>query len=379
MEKSVHMSSLPIYLNLMRYHAHVYLVVLLFCVLLDVSANCCAATYDGSPVSLRINTSHGLENAQGAVIDAGLNLTSEVTVTPSSPFNGRPFLSPDKFIADAEAVGAKIMASSFSGWDFRYDAALYLALAKKQMLHVFAYEPRRPQPSGTPPPAVFATVNMLGGKSGPGIEFGVPKAYMEGKGQGNSPSAVTAQLAGLLAALKYRHPEWNWFDVKAALRTTATNFASGYDDTRYGYGTIDYSAANALGEATSLPLFPPAAVMRKKAVDQVTFAVNSFKQSRRVADTLFKFRMPPMPQLREMSLPEITAIGGQILYTGDLSTSSNMLSLRLLRDETVYFVWLTKDHEGRYSRIEPYSIIGPVAFTTKKGQPFGPRREKGME
>jgi hypothetical protein len=58
---------------------------------------------------------------------------------------------------------------------------------------------------------------MIGGTTGGGIEFVVPTNYTHGKGQSASPSGVTAQVAGLLACLKYRHPSWIWFDVKAAV------------------------------------------------------------------------------------------------------------------------------------------------------------------
>lgn len=202
-----------------------------------------------SPVRLRINTSHGLANARGAVIDAGLS-TSEILVTPSSPDNGSAYLPPDKFMADAMSAGATILSSSFSGWNYLYDSAGYLQLTTNGLLHVYAYEPRMAQPPGAPPPAAFVTVNMIGGTTGGGIEFGVPTNYMHGKGQSASPSGVTAQLAGLLACLKYRHPSWNWFDVKAALRVTAANYSTGYDPHKYGYGAINFQDANAIADTS---------------------------------------------------------------------------------------------------------------------------------
>ncbi|MDP2104937.1 MAG: hypothetical protein Q8J76_02995, partial [Desulfobulbaceae bacterium] len=166
-------------------------------------------------VHLRINTMHGFKNAQGAVLDTGLHLGTEVSVTASSKHNGTPFLPPDQFVDDAKAVGATILSSSFSNWDYSYDSEGYEKLTDNGMIHVFAYEPRHPQPWNAPPPAAFATVNKIGAQSGGGIEFGVPSTYMEGKGRSNTPSGVTAQLAGLMACLKYLHPTWNWFDIKA--------------------------------------------------------------------------------------------------------------------------------------------------------------------
>lgn len=324
----------------------------------------------GSSVRLRINTAHGLGNALGAVKDAGLSIAADVIVTPSSEFNGYPFLPPDKFILDAQAAQATIMSSSFSGWDYLFDPTLYLKLSKSGLVHVYAYEPRKGQPPGAPPPAVFVTVNLYGGKTGDGIEFGVPKGYMGGQGQSDTASGVTAQLAGLMASLKYHHPDWNWFDIKAALRSTASNFSGGYDPQKSGYGTIDYHSANALTDAARLPLFPPAALMRTTTNGKVVFAINSFKQSRRAVDALFIFSERPAPTLKELSLKELNTMGGHLLFTGDRSGTTNSLALRMTSTKPVYFVWLTKDATWLYSRIEPYSILGPVQLTPGD---YGPR------
>jgi hypothetical protein len=327
----------------------------------------------GTQIRLRINTSHGLENAKGAVADAGLKPETEVSVTPSSPYNGRPFLPPDQFIGDARTIGATILSSSFSGWRSIYDSALYLKLTGNGMVHVYAYVPQQTQPPNTPPPASFVTVNRIGGATGDGIEFGVPATYMHGKGQSTTSSGVTAQLAGLMACLKYLHPAWNWFDIKAALRATASNYATGYDPQKYGYGSIDYPSANALADAATLPLFAPAAVVFPQKGNHLFFCVNSFKQSRRATDVLFKFQTPPVPHLKELTLTEIIAMGGRQVFSGDLSTTGNVYPYRVTRDETAYFVWFTEDAQGMFSRIERYSIIGPVKLTLNLRLLYGPR------
>ena len=331
-----------------------------------VLAITCITSDAGSTVRVRINTTHGLENALGAVTDAGLDTTSEVIITPSSQFNGRPFLPPDKFIQDAQTVQATIMSSSFSGWDHLLDTQLYQKLTKNGLIHVYAYEPRQAQPLNTPPPAAFVTVNLYGGKTGGSIEFGIPKGYMNKKGQSDTPSGVTAQMAGLMASMKYNHPDWNWFDVKAALRVTASNFVTGYNPKNSGYGSINYHAANALKDSSHLPLFPPAALMRTPKKNTVVFAINSFKQNRRVADTLFKFRMQPFSIPKELTLAELNALGGQLLFTGDRSETTNSLTVEVANNEMTFFVWLSKDSKGIYSRMEPYSILGPVFFTAEK-------------
>jgi len=328
-----------------------------------VSVSLYAAT--APPVGLRINTTHGMSNAKGAVLDAGLKLTADVSVSASSQSDGTPFLPPDKLLADAKTVGATILSSSFSGWQAAFDSLGYLPLTANNMVHVYAYEPKKSQPEKAPPPAAFVTVNKIGGKTGDGIEFGVPGTYMNGKGMSTTPSGVTAQLAGLMACLKYLHPSWNWFDVKAALRSTAANYASGYDPARYGYGSIDYHKANALTEAAKLPLFAPAALpftTKAKEAARIYFFVNSFKQTRRAKDALFKFFTPPTVHLQELTLPEITALGGTWVFSGDLSKTNNIYPYKAITTETVYFVWFTVDANGTYSRIEPYSIIGPVTL-----------------
>jgi len=325
----------------------------------------------GSSVGLRTNTSHGVENARGAVSDAGLKLLFEVRVSPSSK-DDHGFLPPGRFIDDAKLAGASILSSSFSGWQSGFDAVLYQKLTANGMLHVYAYEPRTPQPDNAPPPAAFTTVNVIGGMTGHGIEFGVPAGYMKGKGQSSTPSGVTAQLAGLMASLKYRHPDWNWFDVKAALRSTAANYPKGYDPKHYGYGTIDYPAANALVDAQLLPLFPPAAVQLPHTGAVLSFYVNPFQQTRRVADALFKFRSPPSPNRAELSLAQLVSLGGQLLYLGDFTKKGNQANFRIMADEKAWFVWLTRDAAGRFSRIEPYSVLGPVLLKAKQQQ-LGPR------
>ena len=345
---------------------------------LAVAVSVCATHFavSSSQIRLRINTSHGISNAIGAIADAGMKLPAEISVTPSSSDNGRLFLAPDQFIADAQKIGANILSSSFSGWNSIYDSAGYLKLTGNGMVHVYAYVPAQTQPYNAPPPAAFVTVNKIGGISSDGIEFGVSAAYMHGKGQSTTPSGVTAQLAGLMACLKYLHPDWNWFDIKAALRATASNFATGYDPKRYGYGSIDYPAANSLVNAKTLPLFAPAAVVFPQRGDRLYFCVNTFKQSRRVTDVLFKFATPPVPHLHELTLSEITALGGQQVFSGDLSTTTNVYSYRVTGDEKAYFVWFSRDAQGLFSRIEPYSIIGPIMLSLKTPPLYGPRLKK---
>jgi hypothetical protein len=72
-----------------------------------------------------------------------------------------------------------------------------------------------------------------------------------------------------------------------------------------------------------------------------------------------------------LSFSEIEVLGGQLLLIGDFSRSGNTVNFKVKKEETAYFIWLSKDASGRFSRIEPYSILGPVHLKT---QPlYGPR------
>ncbi|HIJ96730.1 MAG TPA: hypothetical protein HPP94_13530 [Desulfuromonadales bacterium] len=103
--------------------------------------------------------------------------------------------------------------------------------------------------------------------------------------------------------------------------------------------------------------------MRTSRNNTVIFAINSYKQTRRTADALFRFRMRPIPTLKELTLAELSAMGGQLLFSGDRSVSTNSYAVQIPNDEMSHFVWLSRDARGVYSRIEPYSILGPVLFT----------------
>ena len=167
-----------------------------------------------------------------------------------------------------------------------------------------------------------------------------------------------------MACLKYRHPSWNWFDVKAALRATAANYPTGYDPHNYGYGAINFQNANAFTDATHLALFAPSAIILGQKGDQLIFRINPFKQTRRITDVVFKFTKRPISTFKELTLAEITAMGGQYMFSSYLYKDSDTYSYRMIRGETVYLVWFTQDASLKFSRIEPYSIFGPIALPT---------------
>jgi hypothetical protein len=60
-----------------------------------------------------------------------------------------------------------------------------------------------------------------------------------------------------------------------------------------------------------------------------------------------------------LTLNDITALGGSYLFSSYLSREKTTYIHRLSPTESTYFVWFTQDRHGNYSRIEPYSILGP--------------------
>jgi hypothetical protein len=111
-----------------------------------------------------------------------------------------------------------------------------------------------------------------------------------------------------------------------------------------------------------LPLFAPAAVIIGKMGDRLIFRINPFRQTRSFTDVVFKFTMRPNPHLKELTLAEITAMGGRYLFSGYLYKDAPTYSYRMIRGETAYLVWFTLDSSLKFSRIEEYSIFGPITL-----------------
>jgi hypothetical protein len=155
------------------------------------------------------------------------------------------------------------------------------------------------------PPPIFHTAPGGGSfASASGVEWtidGIEFTF------GTSLSALTAANAGLLASIRYDHPTWNWFDVKAAIRQTASNWNTGYDDTNYGFGNAYYASSTALSDSSILLQPPVAATSTAGAYSQLTFTLYPFKQTRRVKEVLFRFDSDPGFQANELSLSDITS------------------------------------------------------------------------
>jgi len=55
-------------------------------------------------------------------------------------------------------------------------------------------------------------------------------------------------------------------------------------------------------------------------------------------------------------------MGGQYLFSSYLYNDANNYSYQMTRGETAYLVWFTQDTSLMFSRVEPYSIFGPITF-----------------
>lgn len=177
----------------------------------------------------------------------------------------------------------------------------------------------------------------------------------------SSLSCLTAGNAGIMAALRHQHPTWNWYDVKAALRQTGTNWSTGYDATDYGFGQVNHATATAFTDAEIL-LQAPSVATSTTAYGQRQFTVYPFKQTRRVKEVLFQFDTNPGFQANELTLGDIQALGG-VKITEHATTSATTTAPIYTAFTDDYFVWLTADNAddslANFSRIDTYAILGP--------------------
>lgn len=178
-------------------------------------------------------------------------------------------------------------------------------------------------------------------------------------------SCLTAANAGIMGWLRFNHPTWNIYDVKAAMRQSGTNWATGYNRSTYGFGTVNATTTNALADNQILLQPPEVATSTSGLYNQLTFAVYPFRQTRRVKEVLFQFATSsPGFQANELTLAQIQALGGTkiIEYTGTNATTSTPLYTPVTN---AYFVWFTADNStdsmAKFSRIDTYSPLGPLS------------------
>jgi hypothetical protein len=206
--------------------------------------------------------------------------------------------------------------------------------------------------------AVSSSPNSGNGGTGPGIEFALSASY---KGLDTSADSwVSAEMAGLLGALRFGHPTWTWFDIKGALRQTAANWPSGYNAAFFGYGTIDWDGANAVASTNAIFLQPPVLLATLVSKTQILVTVYPFRQTRRAYEVVYVVPANySWPLKNEYTLSDIVASGATQVFSSQGSTAvtpSGVANL-VIQPGTYQLMAFTTDGLGNYSRVESFSAV----------------------
>jgi len=275
--------------------------------------------------------------------------------------SGTPFFQVATNTATNHAVYC-VLNASISGYDIALDQTHYALLVTAGTVHAQPYS-RAGLPAGTPPPltyAVSSSVNSGNGGSGPGIEWGLSAGY---KGLDTSADSwVSAATAGFLAALKFNHPTWNYFDIKAALRQTAANWSTGYNANLFGYGVIDWDAANAIASPNDLYLQPPQilATISGATQDQLLITVYPYRQTRRAYENVYVVPVGyTWPVKNEYTQTDIDASGATLIFTslGSSDITPSGVANLVIHPGTYQLIPLTSDGLGHFSRVESFSSV----------------------
>jgi hypothetical protein len=259
-----------------------------------------------------------------------------------------------------------LVNNSFTGYTLTGagDPATYAQLQAYGVMMCWAFV--QALPAGTAPPITSTTVTATSGPaslagSNPGLEFGMANNY-EGFDT-SAPSWVTAALTAVLDAMKVDHPDWNWQDIKAALRQTASNWATGWDPAQFGYGAIDYNAATAVAGTAAIYLQPP--ILQASGVNgQISITLYPYRSSRRHHEVVYlvpdNYTFPMASELTARDIANLTRAGGRLVFT---SNATDMIPHGVASSECLTrgaggsytLVALTTDNAGAYSRVESWS------------------------
>ena len=254
----------------------------------------------------------------------------------------------------------QIYTTSFTG--YRGDTiSKYNQFDGIDLVHNYAFTVS----TDSPPPIYYTAPGGTAFGSKSGVEWTIDGTEITFSTTSPTLSELTARNSGLLASVRHDHPAWSWFDVKAALRQTASNWATGYDDTTYGFGNAFYSSSTALADNEIL-LQPPVAEVSTTTFGQIEFTLYPYKQTRRVKEVLFQFPSDPGFQADELSLADITTTlsGTKVMEYSDTTATSTLKPFYTSVTDD-YFVWFTADNAtdsvANFSRIDTYSVLGPYS------------------
>ena len=264
-----------------------------------------------------------------------------------------------------------LVNNSFAGYSFNGgfgDPAAYTVLNAYGVLMSWAFVAAGP--SGTPPPITSATVTATAGPAALpephwGLEFGIVNNY---KGFDTSaPSWVAAAMTAILAAMRMDHPSWSWFEIKAALRQTASNWATGWNPSQFGYGAVDYDAATAIASTAALYLQPPILQVSLTGTD-ARLTLYPFRTARRAYEVVYlvpgTYTFPMKNELTAGDIAALVAAGGQLVFTGNGTdvTPSGSGTFTPTPGVVYTMIGFTTDGAGAYSRVEAWSRQGTITI-----------------
>lgn len=289
-------------------------------------------------------------------VDVDLSANAD-TIIPDAINSGKTYQS----VASGNPVNHAPYAfinGSICCYKDNLDIQNYATLVTQNTLYMrpIAVSASGPLPAKTPPPLTYvpaSSPNSGNGGTGWGVEFGLSAGY---KGLDTTEDSwVSAEVAGFFAALQFNHPTWNFFDLKAAFRQTASQWSSGYSPTQFGFGFLNWDSANAIASTSSLFLQGPRLSINNQGF-YATITLYPFKQTRRTVELLYSVSASYVwPIKDEYVAADIAASGATLLFTSNGTDVTPQYTFVPSATGTVTFVAFTADGAGHYSRIESYS------------------------
>ena len=169
---------------------------------------------------------------------------------------------------------------------------------------------------------------------GNGLEF-----YLYDSGNVTSESEATPKIASMIAKLMTNHSNWNFHDCRQSLRQTAS---FEYWIAKGGFGEVNYTTANGITDADLLSMSPFRQSITANE-DSVDFTWLNSPQSIFDKTIVAKFDSEPSR--------DATPTTAQIIYEGILEEFNYN---NYGTSGTFWFVFMTKNSEGNYSKIESY-------------------------
>jgi hypothetical protein len=356
-----------------------------FCFLL------CAGVADASPPNVLSNTDHIVSDVISAI---SILTGTSYTVDQTCPTGGSGYSAGSTCGLSGSFIPASIFPSyainsvvneytantatvvnnapygvinlSGTGYTLQgYDQLSYAALTANNTLFMTAYC-GGPGSGDTYPPVAVSTIlpNTTGPLTGSscgyatGVEFSMTAGY-KGFATG-SPSGTTEAMSGVFAVLKNNHPTWTWADIKAALRQTASNWATGYTALNstgpaYGFGNINYDTANAIATTASIFLQAPGMLVAPHGY-YVAITLYPFLTARRVKEVVYVGgTWPAASTVNELTAAQIASAGGTLIYTSNGTDVTPQFNYSPSATGSATLRALTLDASGNGSRVESYT------------------------